>query len=346
MIKIFHIFFLFFLLIFSCKDAFWSNSIKIITREEWWANENYRYIDSLEWQKIISEENKILKEKWEYISDENTIYFLWKSDYNQKIERYLDVFFWNKRKIKNIITHENNNKLFWPIAQSNKVSGIIVHHTAWDYTDSYDSMREIYKFHTLDRKWWDIGYNFLIADDGTIFEWRAWWETAVGAHTKRNNIWNIGISLMWNYNHEHIPKKQQESLENLMKYLIEKHEINLYTKKYFHEDCIENKCQHGIDSQLDFPLIAHRDSSTSTCPWEIWYQDFLKIREKIIQSYRIIDINNDKFSKIFDKYSEKKLQYLYHRLVVKKQAEDNFKRKMIYTQIVLILQEYLDNKYK
>jgi hypothetical protein len=345
MIKIFHIFFLLFFFICSCNYVFGKDSIKIVTREEWWANENFKYIESLEWQKIISDTNKKLKENNEFISEQETIKFLQKPDYNERIETYLRVFFWDKRKIEDSSTHENSKELFWPIVRSQKITGIVIHHTAWEYDDPYESIREIYKFHTLDRKWGDIGYNFLIADDGTIFEWRAWWEKAVAAHTKRNNIWNIGISLMWNYNHDHIPEKQQKSLEQLMKYIIEKYEINIHTKKYFHEDCIKSECKYGIDSQLDFPIIAHRDSSTSTCPWEVGYQDFLKLRENILRSYKIVDINSDKFSNIFNKYPEKKLRYLYHRLVIKKQSEDNFKRKMIYIHILLILKEHIDNKY-
>lgn len=345
MIKIFHLFFLFFCLIFFYCWVFANQSIDIVSRAEWWANENYRYIDSLEWQKIIAEEKQILKNNWEYISDVEIIKNLRKPDYNENIESYLQIFFAQKRKIINTISSENSRELFWPISQSYKISWIIIHHTAWDYTDPYESIREIYKFHTLDRKWWDIWYNFLIAGDGTIFEWRAWWETAVWAHTKRNNIWNIWISLMWNYNHEQIPQKQLDALENLMKYLIEKYHIDINKKKYFHEDCIEIECEYWIESQLQLPIIAHRDSSTSSCPWEQWYLDFVQLRDKIIDSYKIKNLDYQKLYKIFDKYSAKNLKFLKHKLIVKKQAENNFKRKMIYDQIISILNNYLKEKY-
>ena len=345
MIKIFHLFFLFFVLSFTWKYVFADNSIEIVTREQWWANEQYRYLDAPEWQTIIQEENNKLKQNWEYISDEHTIKFLWKPDYNETIENYLKTFFSHKRKISSVIEKENGRQLFWPISYSQKISWIIIHHTAWEYSDPYQSIREIYKYHTLDRKWWDIWYNFLIAADGTIFEGRAGWEMAVWAHTKRNNISNIWISLMWDYDHESIPKKQLESLEKLVIYLIEKYQIDIHQKKYFHKDCLEYECEYGIESELLVPLIAHRDSSTSTCPWEEGYKDFQNVRNKIFQKYQLQNINIEKFYTIFDKYQQEKLEYLYHQLVVKKQSELNFQKKMIYTQVWTILKNYLDEKY-
>jgi len=343
--KIFILLFLFFIQISIYNEVFSENTIEIVTRWEWWANEEYRYSDSLEWKEMIAQQNKILKEENKYISDEETIKNLWKPDYNEKIENYLSIFFWEIRKIENIITQEKNRRLFRPIAQSEKITGIIIHHTDWDYTDAYKSIQEIYKFHAIERQWWDIWYNFLIAKDGTIFEWRAGWEKSVWAHTKRNNIWNIGISLMWDYEHEHIPEKQLESLKNLTIYLIEKYNIDINQKKYFHEDCILEKCNDDIKSKLDYPIIAHRDSSLSTCPGEIWYEDFLKYRSEIIEKYSVTNIDTTPFYKIFDRYSHKQLIHLNNLLIVKKQKEFNIQRKEIYSQIIFILKIYIDEKY-
>ena len=348
--KIFNLLFLFFILFIWNNKVFWDNSLNIISRSQWWSIEEYRYSDSIEWKNIILDTNKILKEENNYISDDETINYLWKPDYNEKIENYLSTFFWNNRVVENIISEENNRKLFWPIAHSKDIKGIIIHHTAWDYTDAYDSIREIYKFHTLNRMWWDIWYNFLIANDWTIFEWRAWWEKAVWAHTKRNNIWNIGISLMWNYEHDHIPEKQLEALNNLTEYIINKYDIDINKKRYFHEDCLQEICEHDIKSYQDFPIIAHRDSSSSSCPWETGYQDFLKYRSEIIKNHSEkninVNINEIKFYKIFEKYSQKKLEYLYNLLVVKKQLENNNKRKIIYSDVLIILKKYMEEKYK
>jgi hypothetical protein len=119
-----------------------------------------------------------------------------------------------------------------------------------------------------------------------------------------------------------------------MIYLIEKYNIDITQKKYFHEDCLEYECEHDIESELFLPLIAHRDSSTSTCPGEEGYKDFVNLRDKIINKYTLHNINTQKFYNIFDKYSQEKLRYLYHTLVVKKQSETNFKKKMIYTQVL------------
>jgi len=334
--KIFILLFLFFIQISIYNEVFSENTIEIVTRWEWWANEEYRYSDSLEWKEMIAQQNKILKEENKYISDEETIKNLWKPDYNEKIENYLSIF----SKLASASFALKSVSIFTFIFSISLSASAIE-----TRNNSLCLIKEIYKFHAIERQWWDIWYNFLIAKDGTIFEWRAGWEKSVWAHTKRNNIWNIGISLMWDYEHEHIPEKQLESLKNLTIYLIEKYNIDINQKKYFHEDCILEKCNDDIKSKLDYPIIAHRDSSLSTCPGEIWYEDFLKYRSEIIEKYSVTNIDTTPFYKIFDRYSHKQLIHLNNLLIVKKQKEFNIQRKEIYSQIIFILKIYIDEKY-
>ena len=341
MLKIFCLFFIFFVIISWQYDVFSYKSLNIVSREEWWANEEFRFIDSEEWINILRIENTIRKNNKIYISEEDTILTLGTPDYNEKIEKYLSTFFAKELQISDVITQENWRKLFWPIEVSENIQAIVIHHTDWDYTDSYKSVREIYKFHTLDRKWWDIWYNFLISADWEIFEWRSGWENAVGAHNKWNNIWNIGIALMWNYSHENIPEKQVEALNNLSSYFIEKYKIDINKKVYFHEECKQENCEKEIYSELNFPMIAHRNSSDTSCPWEQWYADFLEIRKTLQQKYKIPEINIIKLEWIFDKYSKNNLDELLKKLIILKHKERNYKKKNIYNQVITILKNYL-----
>jgi hypothetical protein len=56
---------------------------------------------------------------------------------------------------------------------------LIVHHTAMEYDTNRTpaeikaSLQRIYKYHTIDRDFGDIGYNFLIDHLGNIYEGRA-----------------------------------------------------------------------------------------------------------------------------------------------------------------------------
>jgi len=45
--------------------------------------------------------------------------------------------------------------------------------------------------------WWDIGYNFLIGEDGKVYDGRGW--NTVGAHVYGYNSRSIGIALIGNF---------------------------------------------------------------------------------------------------------------------------------------------------
>lgn len=47
------------------------------------------------------------------------------------------------------------------------------------------------------RKWDDIGYNFLIGDDGYVYEGRGW--NHQGAHTKGFNSRSLGVSFIGHF---------------------------------------------------------------------------------------------------------------------------------------------------
>lgn len=53
------------------------------------------------------------------------------------------------------------------------------------------SIRSVQDFHMDVRRWSDIAYNFLVRDDGTIYEGRGW--LTVGAHATGHNTSGIGV---------------------------------------------------------------------------------------------------------------------------------------------------------
>ena len=102
------------------------------------------------------------------------------------------------------------SRSFWRVQQ------LFVHHTAGvnNDPDPEATMRAIYWYHTKSRGWCDIGYNFVIGPDGSIFEGR-WarsympWESHTGedaqgravsgAHVANFNSGSVGISMMGNF---------------------------------------------------------------------------------------------------------------------------------------------------
>ncbi|WP_420156519.1 N-acetylmuramoyl-L-alanine amidase [Nocardiopsis sp. CNT-189] len=57
--------------------------------------------------------------------------------------------------------------------------------------------RAIQDFHMDSRGWSDVGYNFLVAADGTAYEGRGW--TVQGAHAPGHNTSGIGICVIGSY---------------------------------------------------------------------------------------------------------------------------------------------------
>jgi hypothetical protein len=173
------------------------------------------------------------------------------------------------------------------LAYSKKKVAIVIHHTdsnikPWD--DNFEEIRKIYKYHALVRWWWDIGYNYLIWTNWEIFEGRAGWDFVVWAHDKWNNQWTIWIALIWNYSLKEAPKKQLESLEKLIKFLIKKYKININKKQPFFSWCVwtSKKC---LDKPLiisyNYPIIWHRDAWHTACPWDKLYHQLQVIKEKL-----------------------------------------------------------------
>jgi len=69
---------------------------------------------------------------------------------------------------------------------------LVLHHTTGAYKDG-STVRAIQAFHMgPERKWADIGYNFLIGPDGTVFEGRGW--DRVGAHARGENSVSLGVA--------------------------------------------------------------------------------------------------------------------------------------------------------
>lgn len=95
---------------------------------------------------------------------------------------------------------------------------IIVHHAATD-PDNWVDAAEIHAWHTQDRKWAGIGYNYVVCTDGTIEPGRP--EYWVGAHTRGQNRKSIGVCLIGTG----FPKSesQRQSATALIKALLERY---------------------------------------------------------------------------------------------------------------------------
>lgn len=119
---------------------------------------------------------------------------------------------------------------FFDIDPMGKPYRITIHHTAIDIDSSQQrdekiGLLRIIDIHKHKKGWADIGYHYLIGTSGTIYEARSM--RYQGAHARgANNIGNIGIAVMGDYEANLPPKVQVESMKKLVRYLQNKYRIS------------------------------------------------------------------------------------------------------------------------
>nr|XP_021188042.1 peptidoglycan-recognition protein LE-like isoform X2 [Helicoverpa armigera] len=134
------------------------------------------------------------------------------------------------------------------------VPWVIISHTATESCKTQSEcvyrVRLIQMFHVESRKWSDIGYNFLVAGDGSAYFGRGW--DYIGAHTLGYNKYSIGISFIGTFNNDPPPKKQIDACLKLLK--------------------------RGVDTgklAKDYKLFAHRQLASTLSPGDKLY-DIIK----------------------------------------------------------------------
>ena len=132
---------------------------------------------------------------------------------------------------------------------------VFIHHTlSPDQCHSQSAfvaaLRSIQNFHMDDRKWNDIGYNFLMGGDLPIYEGRGWY--AIGAHTRGMNDRSVALSLIGNYETVSPPKAMLDLAQKWIACTVEK----------------------GVVAP-DYQLHGHRDQNCTECPGQRLY-DIIK----------------------------------------------------------------------
>ncbi|XP_054444459.1 peptidoglycan recognition protein 1 [Pteronotus mesoamericanus] len=95
---------------------------------------------------------------------------------------------------------------------------VVVSHTAGSHCDTAASCRQqvqnVQYYHKQKLDYCDVAYNFLIGEDGLVYEGRGWNYT--GAHTSRWNPYTIGISFMGNYMERAPPPRAIRAAKSLI----------------------------------------------------------------------------------------------------------------------------------
>jgi len=161
-------------------------------------------------------------------------------------------------KLKKVVEENDKGQLLtWPLQYPEKVSKIIVHHTATtkDLDDPKKAIRDIFYYHTMAKGWGDIGYNYLIDEDGKVYEGRFGGDGVVGAHAGPGNRGSIGIAVLGNFNEGQITTAAKKSLESLIAEKTKLHAIDPKGDSYFRGQKLPN-------------IFGHGDIMPTSCPGE------------------------------------------------------------------------------
>jgi len=230
-----------------------NEGIKIVTRNDWGANEELRFYDKnnppVDPNKVIKAEQDWLKE----FADEIKIVKVQEEDETTK------------------------RKYIWPLEYTENVEKIVVHHSAGrtpNCDEELEFLRSIYKFHAKVRGWGDIGYNYIIGPcTGNIYQGRAGSFGVKGAHAGRFNAKTMGVMVMGDYQHQHPSSTSIDSLISLSRFLGEKYGFwpDGYSK------------MRGINLPN---IFGHRDVANTTCPGDMLYARLPEVRMRAVENFQ------------------------------------------------------------
>lgn len=127
---------------------------------------------------------------------------------------------------------------------------VIIHHTEGAFCSTRASCssqaRGIQRLHMDDRKWCDIGYSFLVGEDGNVYEGRGW--SRAGAHAPSMNSRSLGISVIGSFSRKPPNLAAQRAVKSLI------------------------SC--GVSRGLirsNYILKGHRNVSPTSCPGNSFY---------------------------------------------------------------------------
>lgn len=154
----------------------------------------------------------------------------------------------------------------------------IVHHSAGSTFDTnYTAVvRSYYLLHTEVNGWDDIGYNYLIARDGSIFAGRdpqnrtgVVQDNVRGAHFCGKNEYTMGICVIGDFTSQGPAAAAFSSLCDLLAWKFEKDALDPFGSQR-HPTPGDDPLMH---------IAGHRDGCNTACPGNLLYSELFKLRQ-------------------------------------------------------------------
>ncbi len=166
------------------------------------------------------------------------------------------------------LRYDDQGKEVWP-KRCLQVTKAVLHDTVTPNNPSNPAavVRSIYYYHAVTRGWGDIGYNYLIDEQGRIYEGRHGGKNVVGGHGLCYNFGSVGIAALgwhgpaYGGTPEGVPPSEAmvASFKKLTAWLFDMHGVDPLGRGIF--------MKKNIEPLADLPnIIAHHDLSRSSVP--------------------------------------------------------------------------------
>ncbi len=154
------------------------------------------------------------------------------------------------------------------------VTHLIVHHTFSPSGpingDWAAAVRSIWNFHVFSNGWADIGYNYVIDQNGVIYEGRSGGDNVAGAHFCGTNAGTMGVVIIGDFTGTTPPPAALNSLKKILAWKADQRGIDPMG--------ISRHASSGRDLNI---ISGHRDGCSTACPGNAFYPLLPNIRADV-----------------------------------------------------------------
>lgn len=221
----------------------------------------------------LGEEKKLTLGNWN----------IWKLFSKASAANTIDIISRSAWQANEDLRFDGANSEIWPVEYQDPEK-YIIHHTAGSDggNDPAGTIRGIYYWHATVLGWGDIGYNYLIDQNGKIYEGRFGGDGVIGAHTYRNkacatarfggsqneanfNRGTVGISVLGDYESMVLNSAVRNAIASLVANKSVQLAIEPNGESYFFDNTYPN-------------ILGHRDLDCTLCPGANLYDKLDSIR--------------------------------------------------------------------
>lgn len=163
-----------------------------------------------------------------------------------------------------------------PLQPEEDVRFLLVHHTATPNRTSTapaDQLRSFYRYHTVEKGWPDLAYNFMVDSTGQVWEGRSGSLAGAvrGDATGGSQGHAILSCFIGDFASEEPSSAAQQSMTSLLAWLADLHSIDLAKgSEVRFRSRGSSRWPEGAHVTTQ-PIAGHRDMSTTPCPGDAAY---------------------------------------------------------------------------